>query len=1042
MTTSETLCILFNDIVSSTEHLVALGERNAESEFQEYREVTQRLVDEHGGHHYGWRGDGFLAAFNSTASGLEVAVELQRLSNAGSGGFVSRTGLAVGEVATQADGELFGRTMVIAARLCDLARGAQVLCTRLVSELVAHHSEFMFENGGDRVLKGIPETVPTVTVHRPVTLAVEPKESAVLIGRGEELRRLTDRLTEAVGGAGGLTLVSGEPGAGKTRLVREIANRAEMRGFSSIWSTAFAGGGSTALTVTNALVGQLRRLNLEEPEAAGHGSVVLPITELVGSEWDESSLSPGWQATLTPTERRAMSFDAVWRLIARQAADHPLLVVFDDLHWAEKGVADLVRFLGQRARTARVMLVVIYRTTEIGVDDLIDHLLEDVYRHAQELVPLDRLSSDDATTLGEVLTGGRLDDDLRSYLYGATDGNPFFLEELIRHLVRTGAMQRNDAGWHLTPAVRGTVPPSVRHQLDSRLRALGHLETVIVERIAAAERAVLLGELLGLADQDPDRTIQTIERALASGILVSTSDGGYDFSHPLLRDCVAEGMSDLKLAVLRRELGEWLASTPDAALAAAEIAQLFYRSRSIGPSEVGVDHALLGARQAENAGDSSTAANLFRLAREMLPTTDRRQIDLACSEALALTWSIDDRAAEAVIDAADLVEAAGLDAGGFLADAVGATRQAYSSVASLRRVIDRGMSTLGNVISAEAAVVRLYDMAFGKESQEYPGIEPQNPLVMSLYDAVEASPYQDIHRWGHRVRPTSVLSAPGPVEPDIRLYYAGDLSAIDDLRAAAATAERFGRHGRAAALWTTAARCAVARGELTDVDELVASAEEDLKLLSAEADVRYQLLAVTDELNAANGEQMQLETIRVYDSMVPDVTATFMLANFRSSIGRLYADVGEFGRAVELFELTVPAIERSGPAAATYLKVLWNAAEIVWHVQLPDQCELLRSVYEEQVIPGSWRTPMTNEYLALARLASVGGDLDGALESFELARQTTEEDHALPLPRPVRLRCCADPSASRRRCRRCCIPADACPLSVRNLRGGGLAPTG
>ena len=228
MSTTETLCVVFSDIVGSTAKLVAAGDDVAEPMFRNHRESTRRLVSSAGGHHYQWLGDGFTAAFNSTTNAIQVALEVRRMSD-GPDPFVSRTGVAVGEVALQADGELFGQTVVVASRLCASAEGGEILCTSLVADLVREVDSISFVDCGHSDLKGIAEPVPTLAVESEPSVATVQPEAAVLFGRSAELNRLTQVVDDASHGRGGLVLIGGEPGAGKTRLAHEVYVAAQHR---------------------------------------------------------------------------------------------------------------------------------------------------------------------------------------------------------------------------------------------------------------------------------------------------------------------------------------------------------------------------------------------------------------------------------------------------------------------------------------------------------------------------------------------------------------------------------------------------------------------------------------------------------------------------------------------------------------------------------------------------------------------------------------------------------------------------------------------
>ncbi|MGH9035976.1 MAG: AAA family ATPase, partial [Acidimicrobiia bacterium] len=240
-TTSGLVTLLFTDLVGSTELLSRAGDEEAQRIFSAHHQLLAEAVAQHGGQEVKWLGDGLMVAFPSAADAVSCAITMQQAGRRPVAGehLANRVGLTAGEALRDAV-DYFGTPVVMAKRLCDRAEAAQILCSDLVAGLLAGRPGFSFASVGELDLKGLPAPVASYEVRyeaSPQGLTAD----APLIGREAELVRLTERLRQTAGGQGGLVLVAGEPGIGKTRLAEEVAARAERDGAFVLWGRCFEG---------------------------------------------------------------------------------------------------------------------------------------------------------------------------------------------------------------------------------------------------------------------------------------------------------------------------------------------------------------------------------------------------------------------------------------------------------------------------------------------------------------------------------------------------------------------------------------------------------------------------------------------------------------------------------------------------------------------------------------------------------------------------------------------------------------------------------
>src|SRR5688572_28381343 len=224
--------ILFTDLVGSTELLSRAGDEEAQRIFRAHHDLISEVASAHGGEEVKWLGDGLMVAFPSALEALRAAVAMQQASRRPVAGerLAIRVGLNAGEALRDA-ADYFGTPVVVARRLCDRAEAGQILCTETVAGLLAGRSEFAFTDLGKLGLKGVTEPVATCEVRSELAEAEARYVTRIpVVGRETELARLFAALAEAAAGHGGVVMVSGEAGIGKTRLLEELSERAEHQG--------------------------------------------------------------------------------------------------------------------------------------------------------------------------------------------------------------------------------------------------------------------------------------------------------------------------------------------------------------------------------------------------------------------------------------------------------------------------------------------------------------------------------------------------------------------------------------------------------------------------------------------------------------------------------------------------------------------------------------------------------------------------------------------------------------------------------------------
>jgi class 3 adenylate cyclase/tetratricopeptide (TPR) repeat protein len=578
--TTENVAVLFTDVVGSTELSQRLSAEAADEVRRGHFSILRQAVAEAGGTEVKNLGDGLMVVFSSASAALSCAVAMQqgvehdnRVREHSVG---LRVGLSGGEVSRE-DDDYFGDPVVEAARLCGRCESGQVLAAEWVRLTAGRRSRHACRSLGELTLKGLPDPLAAVevaweplggtdvgaSIPLPGRLAVRP--AVGVVGREAEMASMLDAFKRVAGGEGReVLLISGEAGLGKTTLVAETARAAFDAGACVVLGRCeedlatpyqlFAE--AVGYYVTHAAEDQL------VAHVESHGSELVRLVPALASRLP--GLPPS-KATDADTERY-LFFAAVVGLLLTVSQHQPVVLVLDDLQWADKASLELLRHLVASELPMRLLVLGTYRDSGLSHAHALRETLGVLRRHGGvsriELTGLDDLG---VVALMEASAGYALDDaavGLAHAIFRETDGNPFFVSEVLVHLAETGAISQDATGrWVADDSLEQmALPDSVREVIGGRVVRLGPDAERVLSMAAVIGRDFDLDVLARAARTSEDDLLDVLDAAAAVALVREMVDtpGRYNFAHALIQHTLYEDLGPNRRARAHRHVAEAL----------------------------------------------------------------------------------------------------------------------------------------------------------------------------------------------------------------------------------------------------------------------------------------------------------------------------------------------------------------------------------------------------------------------------------------------------------------------------------------------------
>ncbi|HKV88191.1 MAG TPA: AAA family ATPase [Candidatus Dormibacteraeota bacterium] len=383
----------------------------------------------------------------------------------------------------------------------------------------------------------------------------------VLVGRDAELSTVEDALLSALRGDGGVVMVGGEAGMGKTRLVRALAARANTLG-----CVVVSGACSEAelalpyLPFLEAIGNYLAKADLA-PLRARLGPAAEELAQLFPQMGRPAS------AAGDAGQAKLRLFESMLLLLRDAAGSRALMLILEDLQWADPATRELLDYATRRLRSTNVLIVATYRTDEMHRRHALLPTIQGWRRSGQvEVVELKALDGQGiADMVCRIFDEATITDEFRDFLHDRSEGNPFVLEEMLRDAIDRGDVFRTETGWDRRPLAEMRIPPTVKEAILQRLERLAPQHVTVLSAASVVGRSFDLATVAAVTGIDGDSVLSALEGCAAAQLIEEEdqASGRYRFRHALTQEAVYEDMVGTRRRQLHSRVADHLASGGD-----------------------------------------------------------------------------------------------------------------------------------------------------------------------------------------------------------------------------------------------------------------------------------------------------------------------------------------------------------------------------------------------------------------------------------------------------------------------------------------------
>jgi DNA-binding CsgD family transcriptional regulator/tetratricopeptide (TPR) repeat protein len=527
-----------------------------------------------------------------------------------------------------------------------------------------------------------------------------------LVGRVHELSQLQQHLNDVRVAGAMLVLVAGPSGIGKTRLLHEMSSVAEQTSVTVLRGEASqADGMPPYLPLLIALGDYVNRIPPAQLRALLGGDAAILATLLPELRTLLGRLASPYR--LPPEQERYRLYEAVARFFAAVGESGPVMVVLDDLQWADPATCDLLVHVVSRSRAAPLLVIGAVREGEIDDNAAFTGAVAELNRRRQLItVSLDALDYEQSRTLATNILNGPVAPDVADLVHRTGEGNPFFVEEVLRNLVEEGSLVGRAGRWELVTPPKTLLPNRAAESIRMRLARLDPQMVELLELAATAGRTFDSSMLASAAGIDDELAASLLHVSAQRGLVQAVEGGTYTFTHDMVRETLYRDVNPMRRRRLHLKIGEALAERHQGD-SLSQLVDLAFHFVEAGDSARGVTYALASAERAQQMSAAADAVAQYQTAiRLMGPENDaatraRALVGLGDSAILVGQYEV---AADAFIAAQEtwlLVDDVVLAAQSWFR--LGQVRWRQESVNAAIQAFDRALDLLGSTDTELAA---------------------------------------------------------------------------------------------------------------------------------------------------------------------------------------------------------------------------------------------------------------------------------------------------------------------------------------------------
>ena len=479
------------------------------------------------------------------------------------------------------------------------------------------------------------------------TLTENPLYRRVFVGREAELRQLQSAFDAAASGQGSLTMVVGEPGIGKTALCEQLATYVALRGGRALVGHCYEEGSLSLpyLAFVEALrtYAQTCDVNLLREEL---GPGAADVARIVSEIRERLKIEPRPKGD--PEEERYRLLQAVSDFLGSAAMTKPLLIVLEDLHSADKGTLEMLEHVARSLGDKRLLLVGTYRDIEVDRTHPLSSALAELRRlpHFGRVL-LRGLNADEVRRMLSGIAGQDVPWGLAEAVHRQTEGNPLFVQEVVRYLAEEGIIERKEGRWRArsdTP-VEMRIPDGLRDVIGKRLSGLSESCNKVLSVAAVIGRDFQMEVLQKVAGMSDDELFGALEEARKAAVIEERMGAGakvsYRFAHAFFRQTLYEEIIAPRRIRLHQQVGRALEEVYNNRLEqhAAELAEHFSYSSDRADLEKAVSYGEMAARRATDVYSYGEAVRLLEQALKVQEVLDSEEKLKRCDLLLALGWA-------------------------------------------------------------------------------------------------------------------------------------------------------------------------------------------------------------------------------------------------------------------------------------------------------------------------------------------------------------------------------------------------------------------